>query len=243
MYRYSLLPVSGLILMVVHAIMGFTDWNPIGPLILLGLAYSFFGAALWPMIPHLVSKPSLLGTAYGLSAVALNIALTFVPLIVGNILNYRGYVMVEAWFVGLSFVGALFGVAVGVLDYKYRRRQSSLAFFHILQQSNSSNDRFEEADESDLLHTLTDEFSRGKHRHHQPLSDYVATPDASHSFHRANVDIEWLDLHVDVAGDHHVVISARKHRRLSRYTRTILDQRERSKSEHDAITHSPAHLP
>lgn len=94
-WRMVFLPLSAVILLFVHLLMGFTPLNPIFSLSLLGIAYSLFGAALWPMVPILVHNPGLLGTAYGVITVALNIALTVVPLIVARILSASSYFWVE----------------------------------------------------------------------------------------------------------------------------------------------------
>jgi MFS family permease len=124
--RAYFLPLSGLILAVVHALLGFTDANPIVPLALLGVAYSVFAATLWPMIPALVGT-QLLGTAYGISTVALNIALTFVPLIVARLITEkdgkRAYTSASLFFVLLSLTAFVLSLVITWLDVRDRRRE------------------------------------------------------------------------------------------------------------------------
>lgn len=53
-YRASLLFICALVICTVHLILGLTHINPIPPLVVLGLAYSFYGVALWPSIGTIV---------------------------------------------------------------------------------------------------------------------------------------------------------------------------------------------
>jgi Na+/melibiose symporter-like transporter len=105
--RFHVLPLAGIMMIMVHCMMGFTDILPQIPLVLLGIAYSLFGAVLWPLIPQLVTRTSLLGTAYGLSTVALNMALTFVPLVIAEVYKAGSYLWVEITFVGFASFGLL----------------------------------------------------------------------------------------------------------------------------------------
>lgn len=54
------------------------------PIVMLGLTYSVYVAALWPMVP-LVVKPHVVGSAYGLCTAVQNIGLALGPLLVGAI--------------------------------------------------------------------------------------------------------------------------------------------------------------
>jgi MFS family permease len=53
-YRASLLFTCALVITAVHIILGLTHFDPILPLVALGLAYSFYGVALWPSIGTIV---------------------------------------------------------------------------------------------------------------------------------------------------------------------------------------------
>lgn len=57
------------------------------PIILLGLTYSIYVAALWPMV-ILVVKPSAVGSAYGLTSGGQNLGLAIGPTMVGA-LTYK----------------------------------------------------------------------------------------------------------------------------------------------------------
>jgi len=50
----------------------------------MGLTYSIYVAALWPMVP-LVVKPQVVGSAYGLCTSVQNIGLALGPLMVGGL--------------------------------------------------------------------------------------------------------------------------------------------------------------
>lgn len=76
------------------------------------------GAALWPMVPYLVKNPRLVGTAYGVSTVALNLSLSVVPLIVARIFDTGSYAAVELWFISLAALGTVLGIVVAMLDYR-----------------------------------------------------------------------------------------------------------------------------
>lgn len=52
------------------------------PIVLLGMTYSIYVAALWPMVP-LVVKPTVVGSAYGLCTAVQNIGLALGPIMVG----------------------------------------------------------------------------------------------------------------------------------------------------------------
>ena len=52
----------------------------------IGIGFSLYGAALFGSIPHLVQS-KLLGTAFGIRAVAENTGLIFIPMLVGKIMD------------------------------------------------------------------------------------------------------------------------------------------------------------
>lgn len=56
------------------------------PLVLLGIGYSVYAAALWGCIPYTVPA-KLVGTAYGLCTAVQNIGLTISPLIAAQCVN------------------------------------------------------------------------------------------------------------------------------------------------------------
>jgi MFS family permease len=202
--RAFFLPLSGLFLVIVHTLLGFTNISPIFALFILGLAYSLFGAALWPMIPHLVANNRLLGTAYGVSTVALNIALTFVPLIVAKILNAGSYVSVEIWFIILSSLGLALSIMVGIFD---QRRYSS-------RYGSMPND---DADDDDVPTALDDNQFQSEDEEvdgneYKPLLVHTkAAPSYAHLYDEdgnGEFDEGVLkddDFETELVGDHHIV--------------------------------------
>lgn len=61
-----------------HAIFSFTAIYPVGPLVMLGLCYSIYAAALWPSIAVVV-EPAYQATAYGACTAA--VAAAAAPLV------------------------------------------------------------------------------------------------------------------------------------------------------------------
>ncbi|KAF9963403.1 hypothetical protein BGZ70_007438, partial [Mortierella alpina] len=88
--RARYIPLSAVFIICAHGLFGFTVISPVVAMVILGLAYSLFASVLWPCIPFLVEDHQL-GTAYGLVTIALNISLTFFPMIVASILH-GGYI-------------------------------------------------------------------------------------------------------------------------------------------------------
>ncbi|KAI3634348.1 hypothetical protein MIR68_007952 [Amoeboaphelidium protococcarum] len=122
--RSIFLPISGLLLVLVHYLIGFTNVDPRISLFILGTSYSIFGASMWPLVPHLVKNSAFLGTAYGISTVAMNVALTFVPLVIAKILATNSYREVSMFFIALSSVGVLLSIMVGIVDFRCRVNSS-----------------------------------------------------------------------------------------------------------------------
>jgi sugar phosphate permease len=88
---------------------------------LIGIGFSLYGAALFGSIPHLVES-KLLGTAFGIRAVAENIGLIFIPMIVGTIMekNKQGDIQDyrKAFYVLLSiiFASLILGIWIHIDD-------------------------------------------------------------------------------------------------------------------------------
>lgn len=92
------------------------------PLVLLGVGYSIYAAALWGCIPYTV-PPRLVGTAYGLCTAVQNIGLTISPLISSAALNtakQQGYFWLMMYFSILACCGIGINVWLYVDDLKYR---------------------------------------------------------------------------------------------------------------------------
>lgn len=110
--RSYMLPLSGVLLIISHVCFLLNCFSPLVMLVFIGIAYSLFGSVMWPLVPEVVQNSDLLGTAYGFSSVALNVALTVVPLIVGAIVPVHGYFGALSFFLGLASTGTMLGLFV-----------------------------------------------------------------------------------------------------------------------------------
>lgn len=109
------------VLVLVHALLGYTTVSPEGPLVGQGLAYSGFAAVLWPSLP-LVVEERLVGLAFGTAFSIQNIGLATIPLIVAAIYSSNGdkYIpKVEGFFVLCAAMGVLIGLYLNYYDYFY----------------------------------------------------------------------------------------------------------------------------
>jgi hypothetical protein len=100
---------SGLLLVLVHALLGYSEVTPYVPLVGQGVAYSMFAAALWPSVPYLVPDKSI-GIAYGVVTAVQNIGLAGIPLLVSAVYSASGdtYIPnVEGLFVGFAICGSV----------------------------------------------------------------------------------------------------------------------------------------
>ncbi|KAI9916067.1 hypothetical protein PsorP6_008468 [Peronosclerospora sorghi] len=106
-------------LTAVHVMLGVTQITFYVPLVLQGVAYSIFAAALWPSVPYVVEAKNV-GTAYGAITAIQNIGLAMFPLIVAAEFNYddRYIPGVELLFVSFGVLGSFVGVALNVVDYQ-----------------------------------------------------------------------------------------------------------------------------
>lgn len=109
------------ILIVVHLLLGFTDIDPVGPLVGQGLAYAGFAAVIWPSFP-LVVPQQLLGLAYGICTCFQNAGLASFPLIIAAIYQSSDnkYIPnVELFFVSLACLGTCIGVYLNFYDHSH----------------------------------------------------------------------------------------------------------------------------
>uniref|UniRef100_A0A8D1YII1 Lysosomal dipeptide transporter MFSD1 n=1 Tax=Sus scrofa TaxID=9823 RepID=A0A8D1YII1_PIG len=81
-----------------HMLLAFTLWNPWIAMCLLGLSYSLLACALWPMVAFVVPEHQL-GTAYGFMQSIQNLGLAVISIIAGMILDTRGYLFLEVFFI------------------------------------------------------------------------------------------------------------------------------------------------
>nr|KAF6478110.1 major facilitator superfamily domain containing 1 [Molossus molossus] len=113
-----------------HILLAFTLWNPWIAMTLLGLSYSLLACALWPMVAFVVPEHQL-GTAYGFMQSIQNLGLAIVSILAGMILDTRGYLFLELFFiacVSLSLLAVVLLYLVnraqgGNLNYSARQRE------------------------------------------------------------------------------------------------------------------------
>jgi MFS family permease len=85
----SIMVVGALLLIVVHSLFAFGPDSKIfavGAMILLGFAFSFVPAAMWPSIPKIVPE-SRLGSAYAMIFMIQNVGLMAFPMLLGAVLD------------------------------------------------------------------------------------------------------------------------------------------------------------
>jgi MFS family permease len=129
-HRGHTLLLSGFVISISHVTLGLTTFSPVAPLFCLGIFYSAFASALWPSISLVVDHDQL-GTAYGISTVALNIGLSVVPIMVGRIRAISTFTDVELFFALLGSIGT---TAAFLLVIAGRREGSPLEKVHVDEQ-------------------------------------------------------------------------------------------------------------
>ena len=85
----SIMLIGALLLIVVHSIFAFgpdTKIFAVGAMILLGFAFSFVPAAMWPSVPKIVPE-SRLGSAYAMIFMIQNVGLMAFPMLLGAVLD------------------------------------------------------------------------------------------------------------------------------------------------------------
>jgi MFS family permease len=95
-------------------------YNELYPLVLTGLGYSIYAAAIWGSIPYVVS-PNSVGTAFGIATAIQNIGLVLAPTIVGQIkdtTSYKdhGYFYTNLFFVVINIVGLALNATLYYID-------------------------------------------------------------------------------------------------------------------------------
>ncbi|XP_057355607.1 major facilitator superfamily domain-containing protein 1 isoform X4 [Manis pentadactyla] len=113
-----------------HVLLAFTLWNPWIAMCLLGISYSLLACALWPMVAFVVPEHQL-GTAYGFMQSIQNLGLAIISIVAGMILDTRGYLFLEVFFiacVSLSLLSVVLLYLVnraqgGNLNYSAKQRE------------------------------------------------------------------------------------------------------------------------
>lgn len=92
------------------------------PLVLVGIAYSVYCAAIWGSIPYTVT-PQTVGTAFGICTAIQNIGLVIAPTIVSYLEEHttRGYnfFWILVFFIGVNVIGLICNGYLYYIDLKY----------------------------------------------------------------------------------------------------------------------------
>jgi MFS family permease len=81
--------IGSAMMFAAHFVLAHTKLNAVVPLAMIGLAFSAYGAVLWPSIP-LVVEPQCMGTAYGVMLSIQNAFLTLIPLFIAYLFEIGG---------------------------------------------------------------------------------------------------------------------------------------------------------
>ncbi|KAF4684782.1 hypothetical protein FOZ62_025676 [Perkinsus olseni] len=119
-YRIHFLLASFTMAALAHVMLPLID--PIISMALLGVSYTVFASAVWPLVAATV-PPRKTGAAYGVTTAAQNFGLAVTPVIVAHIRSSAGsYLAVERFF---SFIGTA-SIGVGVLLWMRDNRSGGL---------------------------------------------------------------------------------------------------------------------
>uniref|UniRef100_A0A8C1M3I1 Lysosomal dipeptide transporter MFSD1 n=1 Tax=Cyprinus carpio TaxID=7962 RepID=A0A8C1M3I1_CYPCA len=99
-----------------HMMLAFTFWNPWIAMCLLGLSYSLLACALWPMVAFVVPEHQL-GTAYGFMQSIQNLGLALMSMAAGSILDLKGYLFLEVFFIACLCLALLAVVLLYLYNY------------------------------------------------------------------------------------------------------------------------------
>lgn len=98
-----------------HAMLAFTFINPYVAMITMGFAYSILASALWPIAAQVVPNTQL-GTAYGIMQAIQNLGLGVVAIIAGAIVDSKGYLVLEVFFLVCLCVSLIAAVLLYLID-------------------------------------------------------------------------------------------------------------------------------
>lgn len=98
-------------------------YSELGPLVLVGIGYSIYAAALWGSIPYVVEAKTV-GTAFGFCTAIQNAGMAVAPTIVGAIIDAtktdssKGYFWASAFWAVISIIGILLNIWLYIDDIK-----------------------------------------------------------------------------------------------------------------------------
>ncbi|XP_013421243.1 major facilitator superfamily domain-containing protein 1 [Lingula anatina] len=108
--------ITGVIItLACHACLAFTWINPFVPMVIMGFSYSILASALWPIVAMVVPEHQL-GTAYGIMQAVQNLGLAVISMVSGMILDSKGYLVLEVFFLIWLCVALIASVLLYLVD-------------------------------------------------------------------------------------------------------------------------------
>ncbi|XP_025080168.1 major facilitator superfamily domain-containing protein 1-like isoform X2 [Pomacea canaliculata] len=98
-----------------HGLMAFTFLTPYVAMVVMGLAYSVLASALWPMVALIIPENQL-GTAYGIMQAIQNLGLAVIALVAGIIVDSKGYLILEVFFMAWLCLALIAAVLLYLTD-------------------------------------------------------------------------------------------------------------------------------
>ncbi|XP_047495102.1 major facilitator superfamily domain-containing protein 1-like isoform X1 [Penaeus chinensis] len=98
-----------------HALLTFTFLNPFIAMSVLGLSYSLLASALWPMVSLIIPEHQL-GSAYGMMQSIQNLGLALISMLAGLIVDMKGYLVLEMFYMIWLCVALAATVVIYVVD-------------------------------------------------------------------------------------------------------------------------------
>ena len=114
-YNLVFLLVASLLVLISHMLLAVTYINLWIPMIGLGMGYSIMCSALWPLVALIVPQQQL-GTAYGVMQAIQNLGLAVTANLTGFLVDWKGYIIVEMFFVLGVSVSVIFSIILMVQD-------------------------------------------------------------------------------------------------------------------------------
>ncbi|MFN8006364.1 MAG: MFS transporter [Terriglobia bacterium] len=128
--RASMMILGSILMIPSYLLLAFTHIPPQWAMCLLGTAFVFVPAAMWPSVP-LVVKPQLVGTAFGLTNMVQNIGLMTFPWLNGQLrVHTKSYTASMVMFASLGILGLIFSIALKTVDARSG---------HVLEKSTASD--------------------------------------------------------------------------------------------------------
>lgn len=116
------------------------DWNLWIPMIIFGIGYSVMCSALWPLVALIIPQRDL-GTAYGIMQAIQNLGLGVTNEISGMLVDWKGYIYLESFFVFWASVSVIATMILLVQDVKSNGQlNTSATQRRLLQETDQSRE-------------------------------------------------------------------------------------------------------